>query len=143
MADNIDIVFIPTEKITEVYPMVAEEINATLLKAENGYASQDVIKELTDGNMNLWLVWDIENKKKLGFVITEILQRPQFKIFSIFMVLGQDRLKWQIKAQNTFEEYAKKNGCYKSIHLARKGWSKVFKQYGYRETHIVLEKKNN
>ena len=123
--------------------MVAVEISATLLKADNGYASQDVVKELRNGYMHLWLVWYINNKKKLGFVITEILQRPQFKIFSIFMVIGQDRSKWQIKAQNTFEDYAKKNGCYKSVHLARKGWSKVFKQYGYKETHIVLEKKIN
>lgn len=141
MANNIDIVFIPTDKITQVYPMVAEEINETLLKAENGYASEDVIKELNNGDMTLWLVWDIENKKKLGFVISEILQRPQFKIFSIFMVIGHNRLKWQLKAENTFETYAKKNGCYKSIHLARKGWSKVFKQHGYKETHVVLEKK--
>jgi hypothetical protein len=143
MANNIDIVKIPSDRIDSVYPMVKKEISDSLKKAENGYGEEDVLSDLKEDLLSLWIVWDIDKKKHLGLIIAEISKRPQFKVFSIFMVLGKDREKWQFKAQKVLEDFAIYNDCYKCFHPARKGWSKIFKQHGYKETHVLLEKTLN
>ena len=135
-----DVVYIPSEKIQTVYPLVANDVKKTLDKANNGYDHNDILKELTNNDMQLWIVFDTKNNKKLAFIISEIIERPQFKFISIFMTMGEDRKVWERKAQDTLEQFAIKNNCKKALLLARKGWSKSFKQIGYKDTHILLEK---
>jgi len=137
---SFDVVFIPPEKIQEVFPLVREEVKTTLDKAQNGYDHNDTLKLLNDGFMNLWIVFDHKKNKKLAFIISEIIERPQLNFISIFMTLGENRKIWETKAQETLEEFAIKNNCSKAILIARKGWSKSFKKTGYKETHTLLEK---
>lgn len=133
------VVFLPKEKVKEIFWLIKDDLNNILVKAENGYDVNDVYNELVNGDMQLWLVWDSENKTHKGFVITEILERPQFKIGSVFVMTGTERKRWQYVAMQNLMEYAKANGCHKAICLARKGWSKVFKAYGFKDTHLALE----
>ena len=56
------------------------------------------------------------------------------------MTIGENRKIWEVKAQDTLEQFALKNNCSKAILIARKGWSKSFKKTGYKETHTLLEK---
>ena len=77
-----DVVYIPSEKIQAVYPLVANDVKKTLDKANNGYDHNDILKELTNNDMQLWIVFDTKNNKKLAFIISEIIERPQFKFIS-------------------------------------------------------------
>tara|TARA_B110000858_G_C17783895_1_gene466174 strand:+ start:389 stop:841 length:453 start_codon:yes stop_codon:yes gene_type:complete len=135
-----DVVFIPTDKVQQVYPMVELEVKTTLDKAQNGYDQHDILKLLNEGQMNLWIIFDKVNKKKMAFIISEIINRPQVNFISIFMTIGANRKIWETKAQTTLEQFALKNNCQKAMIIARKGWSKSFKTTGYKETHILLEK---
>lgn len=137
---SFEVVFIPTANVKSVYPLVVKEVAETLAKAENGYDHNDILKELSDGNMNLWIVFDKLNNKKLAFIISEIIERPKFKFISIFMTIGENRKLWENESQEVLEKFALKNNCKKAMLLARKGWSKSFKQTGYKNTHILLEK---
>ena len=133
------VVLIPKAKVKEIFWLIKEDLNNILVKAENGYAINDAYEELTNGNMQLWLVWDSEKRLKKGFVITEIIERPQFKIGSIFVMTGTERKRWQFIAMQNLMDWAKQNGCYKAICYSRKGWSKVFKAHGFKDTHVALE----
>ena len=53
---------------------------------------------------------------------------------------GKERTLWQYEVMKTLEKHALQNGCDKGYSLARKGWTKIFKQHGYKETHVLLEK---
>lgn len=133
------VVFIPKEKVKEIFWLIQKDLNKILLNAENGYAIDDIHKELINGDMQLWLVWDSENKKSKGFVISEIIERPQFKIGSVFVMTGTERKRWQFVAMQNLMDWARTNGCYKAICFTRKGWAKVFKAHGFKDTHLALE----
>jgi hypothetical protein len=133
------VVFIPKEKVKEIFWLIQKDLNKILLNAENGYAIDDIHKELISGDMQLWLVWDSENKKSKGFVISEIIERPQFKIGSVFVMTGTERKRWQFVAMQNLMDWARQNGCYKAICFSRKGWAKVFKAHGFKDTHLALE----
>ena len=53
---------------------------------------------------------------------------------------GRHRDKWQHLIKHV-EEFAWKNNCDLLELVARPGWKKVLKQYGYKESHVLLEKK--
>ena len=137
---SFDVVFIPRENIQQVYPLVVKEIKQTLDKAQNGYDHNDILKLLNNGEMQLWIIFDIKKNKKLAFILSEIINRPQLNFISIFMTIGRNKDIWEKKAQETLEAFAIKNNCKKAILIARKGWSKSFKKVGYKETHTLLEK---
>tara|TARA_Y100000768_G_scaffold250348_2_gene190168 strand:- start:446 stop:901 length:456 start_codon:yes stop_codon:yes gene_type:complete len=138
--ESIDIIRIPSNKIIDVFPLVKKEINLSLKKQDNGYDVDNILQELQEDLLTMWIAWDIKNNKHIGIVIGQIYKRPKFKVFSIFMVLGKDREKWQHLAQKKTEDFALENDCHKCVHPARKGWSKIFKKHDYKETHVVLEK---
>ena len=133
------VVFIPTAKVKEIFWLIKEDLNNILVKAENGYDVNDVYKELINDYMQLWLVWDSEKRLKKGFVISEIIERPQFKIGSVFVMTGTERKRWQYIAMQNLMDWARQNGCYKAICYSRKGWAKVFKAHGFKDTHLALE----
>lgn len=133
------VVFIPKQKVKEIFWLIQKDLNKILLNAENGYAIDDVHKELISGDMQLWLVWDSENKLSKGFVISEIIERPQFNIVSVFVMTGTERKRWQFVVMNNLINWGKQNNCYKAICFARKGWAKVFKAHGFKDTHLALE----
>lgn len=135
-----DVVYIPVEKVQEVFPLVQQDVAKTLDKAQNGYDDNDILKLLNNNAMQLWIVFDHKQNKKLAFIISEIIERPQLNFISIFMTIGENRKIWEVKAQDTLEQFALKNNCSKAILIARKGWSKSFKKTGYKETHTLLEK---
>ena len=140
MANNIDIVFIPTDKVSAVYPMIIREVQKVLAKARNGYDEKELMKELLSGYFQLWLIWDKDKKEHYGFVITELVERPLSKFCSVIIMTGKNRQLWQYKVVQTLEDYAIKNDCDRGLALARKGWTKIYKSHGYKETHVLLEK---
>ena len=85
---SFDVVYIPVEKVQEVFPLVQQEIAKTLDKAQNGYDHNDILKLLNDNAMQLWIVFDHKKNKKLAFIISEIIERPQLNFISIFMTLS-------------------------------------------------------
>lgn len=133
------VVNIPKAKVPEIFWLIKKDLTNILVKAENGYDVDDVYKELINNDMQLWLVWDNENKQKKGFVISEIIERPQFKIGSVFVMTGTERKRWQYIAMQNLMDWARQNGCYKAICYSRKGWAKVFKAHGFKDTHVALE----
>ena len=63
MVNNIDIVLIPTEKISVVYPMIIRDMQKILAKAKNGYNEKHMMQELLSGDYQLWLIWEKEKKE--------------------------------------------------------------------------------
>tara|TARA_R100001230_G_C5501600_1_gene45413 strand:- start:347 stop:523 length:177 start_codon:yes stop_codon:yes gene_type:complete len=53
---------------------------------------------------------------------------------------GRHRDKWQHLIKHV-EEFAWHNNCDLLELVARPGWKKILKQYGYKESHVLLEKK--
>lgn len=94
----IKLIYIPTDKIDEVWKVVQNDI-ANALNRSNGYALADHIKKwILEKKMQLWILWDQEAKiqnKYYGVVVTEIIQRPLQRCLNIKIMIGRHREKWQ------------------------------------------------
>ena len=136
----IEQVLIPTNKVEQVWSFAVKDV-ADALARSNGYArAEHIKKEILDNKMQLWILWDSETKEYYGVCVTEIIQRPLQRCLNIKIMTGRHREKWQHLIKHV-EEFAWKNNCDLLELVARPGWKKVLKQYGYKESHVLLEKK--
>ena len=93
--------------------------------------------------MQLWILWDSKGEKDskyYGVVVTEIIQKPLLRSLNIKIMTGIYREKWQHLIKH-IEDFAWINKCDSLELIARPGWKKVLKPFGYKNTHVLLEKK--
>jgi hypothetical protein len=138
----IQLVYIPNEKIDEAWHHVESNI-ADALARSNGYALASNFKEwIKEKKMQLWILWDKESEHKYyGVVVTEIIQRPLQRVLNIKIMTGTHREKWQHLVKE-IEDFAWFNNCDFMELVARPGWEKVLKRFGYKKSHVLLEKHN-
>ena len=133
---------IPTKSVDEVWGVVKNDI-ANALSRSNGYALSDHIKQwIKETKMQLWILWDAEAEKEkyYGVVVTEVIQRPLQRCLNIKIMIGRHREKWQHLIKH-IEDFAWQQDCDLLELVARPGWKKILKPFGYRESHVLLEKK--
>ena len=133
---------IPTKSVDEVWKVVKNDI-ANALSRSNGYALSDHIKQwIKETKMQLWILWDAEAEKEkyYGVVVTEVIQRPLQRCLNIKIMIGRHREKWQHLIKH-IEDFAWRQNCDLLELVARPGWKKVLKPFGYTESHVLLEKK--
>ena len=139
----IELINVPTKSVNEVWALVKTDI-ANSLNRSNGYALADHIKKwIIEEKMQLWILWDKEAAKEskyYGLVVTEILQRPLQRCLNMRIMTGRHREKWQHLIKH-IEDFAWLNNCDSLELIARPGWKKILKPFGYTETHVLLEKK--
>ena len=138
----IRLVNIPPESVSKAWGIVKADI-ANALARSNGYALADhILKWINEKKMQLWILWDpeAENNKYYGVVVTEIIQRPLQKCLNIKIMTGRHREKWQHLIKH-IEDFAWQQNCDLLELVARPGWKKILKPFGYRESHVLLEKK--
>ena len=133
---------IPTEKVEQLWTLVEQDI-ANALARSNGYARAEHIKNwILDNKMQLWIVFDQkqkDNSKYYGVCVTEIIQRPLQRCLNIKIMTGRHREKWQHLVKH-IENFAWQNNCDLLELVARPGWKRVLKPFGYKESHVLLEK---
>ena len=134
---------IPIKNVDEVWKVVKNDI-ANALTRSNGYALSDHIKKwIKDQKMQLWILWDSEAEKQnkyYGVVVTEVIQRPLQRCLNIKIMIGRHREQWQHLIKH-IEDFAWQQNCDLLELVARPGWKKVLKPFGYTESHVLLEKK--
>jgi len=139
----IQLINIPSKSVNDTWGLVKTDI-ANALNRSNGYALADHIKKwILENKMQLWILWDPEGNKDskyYGVVVTEVIQRPLQRCLNIKIMIGKHREKWQHLIKH-IEDFAWINNCDLLELVARPGWKKVLKPYGYTESHVLLEKK--
>ena len=138
-----ELVRIPTKELDKVWGLIEKDIRKSLLYSGQLSDSAFVLQTAKEGKFQVWILWDKKQKttldKYFGLVITEIIQKPLGKICHIYMMTGRQRNKWQHLIKD-IEEFAKNENCLMLELIARPGWHKVLNNFGYKRTHIVLEK---
>jgi hypothetical protein len=138
----IQLLNIPTKSVEASWGIVKSDIADSLARS-NGYALAEHIKKwIIEEKMQLWILWDSEAEKEkyYGVVVTEIIQRPLQRCLNIKIMTGNHRDQWQHLIKH-IEDFAWINNCDLLELVARPGWKKILKPFGYKETHVLLEKK--
>jgi len=138
-----ELVRIPTKELDKVWGLIEKDIRKALLFSGQLSDSEFVLKTAKEGKFQIWILWDKVQKtsveKYFGVVITEIVEKPLGKVCHIFMMTGRQRHKWQYLVKD-IEKFAKEEKCSMMELITRPGWQKVLNQFGYKRTHVVLEK---
>jgi hypothetical protein len=138
-----ELVQIPIQELEKVWGIVEKDIKSALAYSGQLTDSDFVFDTLKEGKFQLWVLWDKNQKKTIdkyfGVVVTEIIKRKFGKVCHIYIMTGKQRTKWQHLITKV-EDFAKQEGCKMMELIARPGWQRVLDDYGYKRTHVVLEK---
>ena len=138
-----ELVRIPIEELDKVWSLVEKDIKSALAYSGQLTDSDYVFETAKEDKFQVWVIWDKKEKqasdKYFGVVVTEIIKRKHGKVCHVYIVTGRQMSKWQHLISRV-EEFAKNEGCKMMELIARPGWQKVYNNYGYKKTHIVLEK---
>ncbi len=138
-----ELVRIPTKELDKVWGLIEKDIRKALLYSGQLSDLAFVLKTAKEGKFQIWILWDKDQKtsveKYFGVVITEIVEKPLGKVCHIYMMTGRQRHKWQYLIKD-IEKFAQEEKCSIMELIARPGWQKILNQFGYKRTHVVLEK---
>jgi hypothetical protein len=138
-----ELVQIPIQELEKVWGIVEKDIKSALAYSSQLTDSDFVFDTLKEGKFQLWVLWDKNQKKTIdkyfGVVVTEIIKRKFGKVCHIYIMTGKQRTKWQHLITKV-EDFAKQEDCKMMELIARPGWQRVLDDYGYKRTHVVLEK---
>jgi hypothetical protein len=133
------LVGIPPENVDQVWPLIEERIEEACLTSRGKEKAFDIRRSAHHGEKQIWVVWDEETKDALAAVVTELVIYPRKKVCHIQICIGEERERWQHHIR-IIENWAREKGCRGMSLVARPGWSRVLKQFGYDTTHHLVEK---
>ena len=138
-----EVVRIPTKELDKVWGLIEKDIQKALLYSGQLTDSNFVLETAKQNKFQIWVLWDKTQKKAVekyfGVVVTEIITKKLGKVCHIYIMTGRQRHKWQYLISE-IEKFAKKENCLNMELIARPGWQKILNQFGYKRTHVVLEK---
>lgn len=126
---------VTNDKIEECWPLIEKSIAAALSR-DGLYGPEHVKEWVLRGTHQLWIAGSRERGIE-ALAVTEMLRHPNGQVINFWLCTGTDRVRW-IEHKNGIEEWAKGQGCTRSVAHARKGWAKALPDY--KLTHVVLEK---
>lgn len=102
----------------------------------------DIVRFVLTGQMQLWVVFDPETQEIHGYVITEIKQYPQSKMFVIqYCAMEPNHMKYvEDVMHETADRFARDAGCAGIEFFGRPGWEPHVKKRGYTVKTVVFEK---
>ena len=142
------------------WSLVRDRVASTCERSSGKYQPADILKQLVDGQMQLWAVLDEEPEasedetKRLqgsrarqategpqikAIAITEISQFPRARVCWVLACTGDVVDDW-LDHLSEIESWAHARGCTAIEPVARPGWERRLNSRGYRKTHVVLEK---
>ena len=121
------------EVLSAVIPMLAPAFEADNWKV----GVDDLRQMLTSGGFQLYIAFDVVRQEILAALVTEILQYPKAKVFSMAFCGGAELERWAPWIVG-LEDLAREAGCRYTRIAGRRGWGRVFTDY--QETHRIYEK---
>ena len=127
---------IGTDQIDEYWPYVKPFVDLAMRRSTTEITDQ-VYEALKGKSARLWL--SVNDGTIQSVCIVQVSERPKNKICSIWICAGSNRKEW-MQFIETIEAWAKSNGCTRMRHEARMGWARELKKYGYKTSHVIIEK---
>jgi len=103
----------------------------------NKFSLDDLLEAIEKHDMQLWCIHDGEIKVTF---VTQILNYPQKKVLDCVALAGKDPESWIDMLLASMEKFAIENKCDLMETGGRKGWERLFKRNGWRNTHIKLSR---
>lgn len=137
-----DITLVPFGRISYVIPSLIKYLEKSEYWAAGRVNVDDIVRFVLNGQMHLWAVFDPQDNKIYGFLITEIKQYPQKSMLVIQYCAGEPQHMKHSEDQvyAVLEKFAIDAGCRGVEFFGRPGWEPHVKKRGYTTKTVVYEK---
>tara|TARA_S200002703_G_C3695710_1_gene213645 strand:- start:299 stop:712 length:414 start_codon:yes stop_codon:yes gene_type:complete len=125
------------DEVVKVWPLAKSFIEKAC-KTNGGFNAEHILEYLKEGKMQLWMAVK-PNNKVICCCVTEVRQYPNFKVCDLRITTGEQFEKW-VGFMDDICDWAKSIGCKKMEVFARPGWERILKNYGYKKTHVQIER---
>lgn len=136
-ASDIQLVGIAPPWVEIWWEPVRSLVESACSRSGGRYALLDILHLLLSGRMQLWVA--MEGHEIIAIAITELCNYPQLRECRVLAATGDDARTWDHLIEK-IEAWATQQDCRKIVCITRPGWEKHLKEYGYKKTHIYLEK---
>ena len=139
---------IATNAIDGTWPAVKHFIEKALVESSGRINADDVLKQLKDGGMQLWMLVTAEGEPEVvAVLVTEIIMYPRKSVLDLSLMAG-DRMDLWLDSLPLLEQWAQTQGVDQVQIHGRSGWARVaglrrksFEHVeGYHATSVVLLK---
>lgn len=139
----VSIIPIEPKDVEKFWPL-AEFMVAEAMAFSGKWADSSFFYDhLKKDTMQLWVMFgsdESEENKVFGICIGQIQEHPNYKQYEILICTGKRRDLWEDGIVEVITNFAKANECKRLSIMARPGWEKVSKKWGWKKKHVQLEK---
>lgn len=126
---------IPPNKVSEVWPLIADKVSDLLDRSWGEFQSQDVLELLEKSDWQLWLFGIVDERIDL-LVITQVLQTPQLRYGQIWGMEGENLDKYLPFLDNVLIPWFRSKHCSFVEVVGRPGLERKLRSW--TRTGIVL-----
>lgn len=132
------VIGVPVGDLDRVWPEVETLIERATATSRGKETAFDIRRALRASDAQLWL-WCEAGPPIRACAVTEIVDHPRKRVLRIRICTGEERERWQGRLLD-LEDWARGQGCAGVELIARRGWGRVLRAFGYETTHHLLEK---
>lgn len=129
-----------SQDIGDAWPYVANYLKEARERGFGGPTVPQIHSALLNEQMQLWVVHDGRGRV-FAACITQILKEGDSLDCMLVAVGGVGLQLWFDSGLEIIEEWAREKGVRSFRTVARKGWAKLAKSKGFKQTHCILEKR--
>ncbi len=127
----ITVSLIPHDHVEQVWPSVQPHMEKAAEYTYGRFTAEDILDSITQYDHNLWIAFN-DDKEMIGAVVTRFLQYPRKKYLDLVFLGGDDGFSWKDPMLKMLQHWAYDNECDGIESAGRLGWSRVFKEDGYK-----------
>jgi hypothetical protein len=124
------VTLVPTEHVGAVWEKLRPHADLAAEYTYGRFDADDIRDAIEHYDHNLWLAYEGDDIK--GIVVTTFKQYPKKKFLDLTFVGGEEGFDWKTPMLKLLQHWAYDNQCDGIESSGRLGWSKVFKDDGYK-----------
>jgi hypothetical protein len=139
---NLRVALIPFGRLTYVIPEMIPYLEKSQRWSKGRSSVDDIVGFIYSNRMQLWAIYEEETNKIYGYVISEIKQYPQCKMFVVQYCAAEPQCMKLVDDEMFFilESAARSTDCVGIEFFGRPGWEPHVKKRGYTSKTVVYEK---
>jgi len=132
-----EVSLVPPELIEGLWPRIFPHLSRAAEYTFGRYEPEDIFDVVVNGDAHLWIV--IDEDEIIGLTVTRFWQYPRKKCLDMVFIAGDEGFSWKDAMLSVLQHWAYDNGCEVIESSGRPGFSRAFKDDGYKLLWQVYE----
>lgn len=132
-------VLLEPQEVWNWWPQIEPLVSLALTTEASGETSAEIRELAVNGDVHVWLAVT-SPVHVLSVGITKFQPYLRYLALELYLAAGEDLHRWK-SALHVMEKFAKRNGCEWVFVDGRRGFVRLFDEYGYTEQYTRVGKR--